>query len=95
MLFGTGIGPATLTLGTPAADVYPSTVANTQVFFDNTPAPMIYTRADQTSVMVPYGVAGRPTTSIRVVYQGVTSDAITYNVVGSAPGYEQLTWMTG
>jgi uncharacterized protein (TIGR03437 family) len=90
VLFGTGIGPATLTLAALSNNAFPTTLANTQVFFDNTPAPIIYARADQTSVMVPYGVTGRPTTSIRVVYQGVTSDAVTYNVVGSAPGIYTL-----
>jgi uncharacterized protein (TIGR03437 family) len=36
--------------------------------------------------MVPYGVAGRATTNIRVVYSGVQSDTIAYNVVAATPG---------
>ena len=86
VIFGTGLGPATLTLGHVTGNAFDTTLANTQVFFDNTPAPIIYTRADQTSVMVPYGVAGRATTSIRVVFSGVQSDPITYSVVNTAPG---------
>jgi uncharacterized protein (TIGR03437 family) len=86
VIFGTGLGPATLTVGHVTGSAFDTTLANTQVFFDNTPAPIIYTRADQTSVMVPYGVAGRATTSIRVVFSGVQSDPITYSVVNAAPG---------
>lgn len=86
VIFGTGIGPATLTTATLSNNAFPTTVGNTQVFFDNIAAPIIYARADQTSVMVPYGVAGRTTTSIRIVYSGVQSDAIPYNVLAAAPG---------
>jgi uncharacterized protein (TIGR03437 family) len=86
VIFGSGIGPATLTLGTLSNNAFTTTVGNTQVFFDNIPAPIIYARTDQTSVMVPYGVAGRTTTNIRIVYTGVQSDAIPYNVVAAAPG---------
>jgi len=53
---------------------------------DSIAAPIIYASAGQTSVMVPYGVSGRTTTNIRVVYSGVQSDAIPYNVVAAGPG---------
>ena len=46
--------------------------------------------------MVPYGVAGRQSTSIRIVYQGVQSDPLVYNVVQAAPGiYSQNQSGTG
>lgn len=86
VIFGTGLGPATLTFGKVTNGVFDSTVAETQVFFDGTAAPILYASANQTSVMVPYGVSGRATTNIRIVYKGVASDPITYNVVSSAPG---------
>lgn len=86
VIFGTGLGPATLALGTVTNNAFDTTLSDTQVFFDNTPAPILYTSANQTSVMVPYGVAGRTNTNIRVVYKGVQSDSITYNVVAAAPG---------
>jgi uncharacterized protein (TIGR03437 family) len=86
VLFGSGIGPATLTAATLSNNSFPTTLGSTQVFFDNIAAPIIYARADQTSVMVPYGVAGRATTNIRVVYSGVQSDTIAYNVVAATPG---------
>ena len=90
VIFGTGVGPANLTSATPAANLFPTNVGNTRVLFDGTPAPIIYVSAGQTSVMVPYGVAGRSTTSIVVEYYGVQSAALSYNVVPSAPGVYTL-----
>ena len=84
---GTLLGPDTLA----GAQLNPNgtlatTVSDTQVTFDNVPAPIIYVSAKQTSVMVPYEVAGRPTTAVRVTYKGVTSDPFTYNVAAAVPG---------
>jgi len=87
---GTGIGPNDITVATPAADAYPTILAATRVLFDNVPAPIIYVSATQTSVMVPYGVSGRATTSMVVEYSGVTSDPLIYNVAQSAPGMYTL-----
>ena len=73
-----------------------TTVQNTQVLFDSTPAPIIYTSAGQTSVMVPHEIAGRTSTQITVVYQGVKSAPLTYNVVTAVPGiYTQNQSGTG
>jgi uncharacterized protein (TIGR03437 family) len=41
---------------------------------------------NQTSVMVPYEVSGRPATSVQVVYKGVRSDPIVCNVAPAVPG---------
>ncbi len=87
VIFGTGIGPSPLVSATFTNGALPTVVANTQVFFDNIAAPVIYASDGVTSAMVPYGVTGRPNTAIRVVYQGVSSDAVTYNVVAAAPGF--------
>jgi uncharacterized protein (TIGR03437 family) len=86
----------TLAFGTVTNGVWDKIAGNTQVLFDGVAAPVIYSRADVTSVMVPYGVAGRQSTSIRVSYQGVQSDPLVYNVVQAAPGiYSQNTSGTG
>ena len=90
VIFGTGVGPATLTSGTVASDAWSTTAGNTRVLFDGVPAPVIYASAAQTSVMVPYGVAGRTSTSIVVEYSGVPSTALNYNVVAAAPGIYTL-----
>jgi uncharacterized protein (TIGR03437 family) len=86
VIFGTGVGPAALTTATVTNNLFPSLVAATRVLFDGTAAPIIYVSAAQTSVMVPYGVAGRTTTSIVVEYSGVQSQPLTYVVTATAPG---------
>jgi uncharacterized protein (TIGR03437 family) len=86
VIFGSGLGPATLALGHITNNIYDTTVANTRVLFDGVPAPIIYASAGQTSVMVPYGVAGRPTTNIVVEYQGVQSTPLPYSVASASPG---------
>jgi uncharacterized protein (TIGR03437 family) len=90
VIFGTGVGPATLTKATVTGNVFPSLVAATRVLFDGNAAPIIYVSATQTSVMVPYGVAGRANTNIVVEYSGVQSAPLTYNVTDAAPGVYTL-----
>ena len=86
VLFGSGIGPPELTRGTVTNGIVDTTLAATRVLFDGIPAPIIYALSAQTSVMVPYEIAGRSTTNVVVEYQGVQSSGIAYNVVATAPG---------
>jgi uncharacterized protein (TIGR03437 family) len=98
VLFGTSIGPPTLTYGTLTAGgaSLSTSAGNTQVLFDGVAAPVVYASATQTSVLVPYEVAGRPTTSVVVVYQGAQSAPLPYNVVPAVPGiYTQNYQGTG
>jgi uncharacterized protein (TIGR03437 family) len=98
VIFGTSIGPSTLTYGSLTADGSAlSTIAgNTQVLFDGVPAPVVYASNLQTSVMVPYEVAGRPTTSVVIEYQGVPSTPLVYTVQAAVPGvYTQNFQGTG
>jgi uncharacterized protein (TIGR03437 family) len=87
VIWGTSIGPSMLTYGSLTASGSLSTSAgNTQVWFDAVAAPVVYASDKQTSVMVPYEVAGRPTTSVVVVYQGVQSLPLVYSVQPAVPG---------
>jgi uncharacterized protein (TIGR03437 family) len=90
VIFGTGVGPAALTQATVVNSAFPSLLGATRVLFDNAAAPILYVSAGQTSVMVPYGIAGRNTTTIVVEYSGVQSAPLTYNVVAAAPGVYTL-----
>jgi uncharacterized protein (TIGR03437 family) len=91
-IFGTNIGPNPLVKGAlnSAGTAIDTVAGNTQVFFDGVAAPVLYASSGQTSVMVPYGVAGRATTSIVLAYQGVRSAAVTFNVVATSPGIYTL-----
>jgi uncharacterized protein (TIGR03437 family) len=88
VIWGTSIGPSSLTYGTLTAGgtMLATSAGNTQVLFDGVAAPVVYALATQTSVMVPYEVAGRVTTSVVVVYQGVQSAPLVYSVQPAVPG---------
>jgi hypothetical protein len=90
VIFGAGIGPADLVKGAINGGVFATTAGNTRVLFDGVPAPVLYASDKQTSVMVPYGISGRTTTSVQVEYLGVQSVAIGYNVALAAPGIYTL-----
>jgi uncharacterized protein (TIGR03437 family) len=87
VIFGANIGPATLTpyqlINNNTA--FATTLADTQVFFDNIPAPLLYVSANQIGAVVPFEVAGRPNTTVTVKRAGQTSTAIAMRVVDQAP----------
>ena len=87
-LFGIRLGPDALTSFTPPAPGQPiaSTLNLTTVFFDNTPAPILFTSARQVAVMVPYDVATKAAVGIHVTYNGVSSTVLTKLVAPSVPG---------
>ncbi len=86
-LYGTNLGP------TPAANLkltssgtVPTTLGNTQVFFDSTPAPLVYVGANQINAIVPYEVAGRFQTTVTVSSGGLVSTGIVQSVAATSPG---------
>jgi uncharacterized protein (TIGR03437 family) len=86
-LFGSGVGPPTLTgLRLTSAGLVDTALAETRVLFDGTPAPLIYVRSDQVSVVAPYALSGRSTAQLQAEYQGQRSNTVTIPVVSSAPG---------
>ena len=92
LIYGTNMGPATLTPFVVGANGTLSTnVAGTQVTFDGIPAAIIYTRNTLVSVMVPYEVAGRVSTSLVVTYNGASSTPLQLRVVDTVPGIYSLT----
>jgi uncharacterized protein (TIGR03437 family) len=92
VLYGTNIGPAGTTpvMGNIVNGALATTVAQTQVLFDGVAAPIYYTSTGQTSVFVPYGIAGRATTQIVVSVQGVKSNPIAQSVTSTVPGVYTL-----
>jgi len=89
-IYGSNFGPSTVVGATPTGGAYPTTLSNTQVLFDGTPAPIIAVTSGQVNVMVPYGVSGRASTAVQVTYLGVTSASINYNVTAAVPGIYTL-----
>ena len=87
-IFGTGFGPTVLAPMqlTANGQTVTTTAGETRVLFDGRPAPMVYSTDGQLSAIVPYAVAGNPTTSIEVEYYGARSNAVQLPVAASAPG---------
>jgi uncharacterized protein (TIGR03437 family) len=91
VIFGQGVGPPNVTTGRPnSSGSWDTIVGNTRVLFDGVPAPVLYAFTAQTSVMAPYAISGRSTTTIRVEYQGLQSSPTTYNVVTVVPAIYTL-----
>lgn len=86
-IYGTAIGPTTLVKPQLTSDGTALTklLGATSVLFDGTQAAMIYTSEGQVSAVVPYGVAGKQTTSVVVEYNGTRSPAFPVTVAASSP----------
>jgi uncharacterized protein (TIGR03437 family) len=86
ILAGTGIGPAALTTAAlNAQGEIARTLADTRILFDDTPAPLIYVSAGQSSAVVPYNVAGKQSVRVVVEQGSNRSAAITVPVVAAKP----------
>lgn len=90
-VFGTNIGPPTLTPLKITNGLVDTELAETRVLFDGIPAPLIYVRNDQLSAVVPYALTGRFSTRMQVEYRGVRSEAIELRVADTAPGIFTFT----
>jgi uncharacterized protein (TIGR03437 family) len=87
VVFGTGIGPPGLVgVALDEQGRLSTTLADTRVWFDDRAAPLYYVRSDQLSAFVPFGVADRAVTEMRVEYQGVRSPPVHLRVLRSVPG---------
>src|ERR1700691_2598260 len=88
--FGANFGPANLVAGQlGSSGKFPTNVAGVQVLFDGVPAPLIYAKAGQVSVVVPFEVAGEQQTAIQYQYNPGSgaggSNTVTAPVSGAAP----------
>ena len=86
-IFGQRTGPASLEVAALDETGSLSTIVQgAQLFFDGDPAPLVYASSGQLGAVVPYSVAGNPTTSVQVSYLGVLSTPAILPVVPSTPG---------
>jgi uncharacterized protein (TIGR03437 family) len=86
-IFGSGFGPASaaeLQLSEDKKSITTIT-GGTRVLFDDVPAAMVYSVDGQLSAIVPYDVAGKTSTQVRVEYLGVLSDIVELPVATAAP----------
>ena len=62
-----------------------NTLVQVQVLFDDAPAPLLYVSATQVNAIVPYAVAGKQTTELKIVNQSVMSNPVTLQVASASP----------
>ncbi|MBI3666576.1 MAG: SBBP repeat-containing protein [Acidobacteria bacterium] len=86
-IFGTGFGPPTLATLQLTPDGKVNTGAGgTRVLFGDFAAPIIYSVANQLSVIVPYFLARFASTQVQIEYLGTRSAPVTLPVAPSSPG---------
>jgi uncharacterized protein (TIGR03437 family) len=86
-IFGTNMGQSTLTgLQVGAEGRLVTELAGTRVWFDDSPAPLIYVSAGQISAIVPYSVSSKSVTDLRVEFNGSRSFPASLPVIATHPG---------
>jgi uncharacterized protein (TIGR03437 family) len=80
---GYGIGPVAgeAAFGTPMTSLGGSTI-----FFDEFPAPLLYVQDQQINAQVPWEIAGRTSTQVRLQTMGGTSAPFPVSVTAASPG---------
>ncbi|HYL37359.1 MAG TPA: FG-GAP-like repeat-containing protein [Bryobacteraceae bacterium] len=85
-IFGSNLGPDTpVQYQLTASGLVPSQLAQTQALFDGIPAPLLSVAAGQVSAVVPFEVAGNPSTQLVVQNGDQISAMMTLPVTDSAP----------
>jgi uncharacterized protein (TIGR03437 family) len=60
-------------------------VGGVQVLFDGEPAPILFLSGNQVNVVAPYSLAGKTTTTVRIVWAGAFSKTLELDVVAADP----------
>lgn len=86
-IYGSGLGPVQpVSLTLDSNNVALKNLGGTQVTFNGTAAPIIYTSNSQVNVVVPYGVSNLPVVSIAVSYNGIAAgNTVSFNVKAANP----------
>jgi uncharacterized protein (TIGR03437 family) len=76
-LYGSGIGPAEPQSGAfDGSGKLPASLAETEVAFDDQPAPLFYVSSGQINAQVPFEVAARPSTRVRVRHKDASTEVV-------------------
>ncbi|HVW83280.1 MAG TPA: IPT/TIG domain-containing protein, partial [Bryobacteraceae bacterium] len=94
VVYGSGLGPADVTINTPSETSFGTSVAGTSILFNGIPAPMIYASANQAAVIAPYGISGGSSVQVVVRSSAGVSDAFTVSMAAASPSMFTLN-LTG
>jgi uncharacterized protein (TIGR03437 family) len=87
VVYGSGLGPSHLTVSSlDTTGRLSTTMAGTQVLFNNVAAPLIYVRADQIAAVVPNAVATQKNAGVQVRYQAQVTPPFSTPVAETVPG---------
>ena len=87
VLYGTGLGPATLAgAALDSAGKLATTIAGVTITFDGVLAPLVYVSSGQVAGVAPYSIANRSSTQIAVQYNGQSAAPLVIPVAPAAPG---------
>ena len=94
-IFGANLGTSSpATLQDSETGLAPTSLADTEVWFDNVPAPLIYVSSTQVSALAP-STFSAATTNLQVIYRGQSSNTLTIPVVAAVPGLFSFDGMGG
>lgn len=86
-IYGSQVGPSIATgLQLGPSGVVTNSNSGTEVLFDGTAAPIIYTSTSQVNAVIPCEVAGQSSTQMVVEYMGAQSAPVTVPLNPAAPG---------
>jgi uncharacterized protein (TIGR03437 family) len=87
------LGPSPLVAAPiPASGSAGTYVGSTSVYFNGIAAPVLYASASETSVIVPYELAGLSSAVVQVMYKGQTTANFAVQVVPAAPALFTLNY---
>lgn len=90
VIFGYNYGPANIVVTDFSSGTAQTTLAGTQVLFDNLPAPLYYVVNTPANAIIagfaPFGLTGKATTEVQVVSNGAKSPPVTLFVLDAVPG---------
>ena len=86
VVYGTDFGPDQVAGYTISNGAFTTSAGETRVYFDDVPAPMLYSASGQLSCIVPYSVTGRQTTRVQAEFKGEKGNILTIPVSASVPG---------
>ncbi|MEN6534331.1 MAG: trypsin-like peptidase domain-containing protein [Bryobacteraceae bacterium] len=86
-LYGLNLGPTTgYDTSFTNAGLLPTEASSTQVLIGGVAAPLFYVGQYQINAQAPFEISGLSSADVKVVRNGVSSDAVSVSVAASAPG---------